>query len=235
MTRIIFIYISILISFFLIISPSHSHEINKDNIDTIIKKFLKKNPELLKSTLDNYKVSLEKQKKQHAINLLKDVNNPGVFSKQADITIYEFFDYNCGYCKSVVRTIMDVLSEDKKINFVFVELPILSEQSYFAAKAALASKNQNLYNKFHISLMKINGRVNEEKVFSTAKKIGLDIDQLKKDINSPEIEQQLVKNREIAKLLGLNGTPAFIIGNIIYPGALNLNNLTKIIKQFRES
>lgn len=235
MTRTIFIYISILISFFLIISPSHSHEINKDNIDTIIKKFLKKNPELLKSTLDNYKVSLENKQKQHAINLLKDINNPGVFSKQANITIYEFFDYNCGYCKSVVRTIMDVLSEDKKINFVFVEFPILSEQSYFAAKAALASKNQNLYNKFHISLMKINGRVNEEKVFSTAKKIGLDIDQLKKDINSPEIEQQLVKNREIAKLLGLNGTPAFIIGNIIYPGALNLNNLTKIIKQFRES
>jgi len=235
MTRTIFIYISILISFFLIISPSHSHEINKDNIDTIIKKFLKKNPELLKSTLDNYKLSLENQKKQHAINLLEDVNNPGVFSKHADITIYEFFDYNCGYCKSVVRTIMDVLSKDKKINFVFVEFPILSKQSYFAAKAALASKNQNLYNKFHISLMKINGRVNEEKVFSTAKKIGLDIDQLKKDINSPEIEQQLVKNREIAKLLGLNGTPAFIIGNIIYPGALNLNNLTKIIKQFRES
>ena len=235
MTRIIFIYISILISFFLIISPSHSHEINKENIDTIIKKFLKKNPEFLKSTLDNYKVSLENKKKQHAINLLKDINNPGVFSKQADITIYEFFDYNCGYCKSVVRTIMDVLSEDKKINFVFVEFPILSEQSYFAAKAALASKNQNLYNKFHLSLMKINGRVNEEKVFSTAKKIGLDINQLKKDMNNPEIEQQLVKNREIAKLLGLNGTPAFIIGNIIYPGALNLNNLTKLIKQFRES
>ena len=235
MTRTIFIYISILISFFLIISPSHSHEINKENIDTIIKKFLKKNPEFLKSTLDNYKVSLENKQKQHAINLLKDINNPGVFSKQANITIYEFFDYNCGYCKSVVRTIMDVLSQDKKINFVFVEFPILSEQSYFAAKAALASKNQNLYNKFHLSLMKINGRVNEEKVFSTAKKIGLDIDQLKKDINSPEIEQQLVKNREIAKLLNLNGTPAFIIGNIIYPGALNLNNLTKIIKQFRES
>ena len=235
MTRTIFIYISILISFFLIISPSHSHEINNENIDTIIKKFLKKNPEFLKSTLDNYKVSLENKQKQHAINLLKDINNPGVFSKQANITIYEFFDYNCGYCKSVVRTIMDVLSEDKKINFVFVEFPILSEQSYFAAKAALASKNQNLYNKFHLSLMKINGRVNEEKVFSTAKKIGLDISQLKKDMNNPEIEQQLVKNREIAKLLGLNGTPAFIIGNIIYPGALNLNNLTKIIKQFRES
>ena len=75
---------------------------------------------------------------------------------------------------------------------------------------------------------------NEEKVFSTAKKIGLDIDQLKKDMNNPEIEQQLIKNREIAKSLGLNGTPAFIIGDIIYSGALNLNNLKEIIKQSRE-
>ena len=235
MTRIIFIYISIFISIFLIISSSHSHEINKDNIDTIIKNFLKKNPDFVKSTLDNYKISLENKKKQNAIKLLKDVDNPGIFPKQADITIYEFFDYNCGYCKSVVKTIMDVLSEDKKVNFVFVEFPILSQQSYFAAKAALASKNQDLYNKFHLSLMKIKGRVNEEKVFSTAKEIGLDIDQLKIDMNNPEIEQQLAKNREIAKLLNLNGTPAFIIGDIIYPGALNLNKLKEIIKQYRES
>ena len=83
--------------------------------------------------------------------------------------------------------------------------------------------------------MKIKGRVNEEKVFSTATKIGLDIDQLKIDMNDPEIEQQLMKNREIAKLLNFNGTPAFIIGDIIYPGALNLNKLKEIIKQFRES
>ena len=79
MTRIIFIYISILISIFLIISPSHSHEINKDNIDTIIKNFLKKNPDFVKSTLDNYKISLENKKKQNAIKLLKDVDNPGFF------------------------------------------------------------------------------------------------------------------------------------------------------------
>ena len=229
------IHISILISFFLIISQSHAHEINKDRIETIIKNFLIKNPNFIKSTLDNYNLSLESKKKQNAIKLLKDIENPGIFQKEADITIYEFFDYNCGYCKSVVKPIMDVLSEDKKINFVFVEFPILSQQSYIAAKAALASKKQDLYNKFHLSLMTIKGRVNEEKVFSTAKEIGLDIDQLKIDMNNPEIEQQLAKNREIAKLLNLNGTPAFIIGDIIYPGALNLNKLKEIIKQFRES
>ncbi len=235
MRKIIFRYISILISIFLMISPTQSHEINKENIDRIIKNFLKKNPDFIKSTLDNHKLILEKQKKQNAIRLLKDIDNPGIFPKKADITIYEFFDYNCGYCKSVVKTIMDVLSEDKKVNFVFVEFPILSQQSYFAAKAALASKNQDLYNKFHLSLMTIKGRVNEEKVFSTAKEIGLDIDQLKIDMNNPNIEQQLAKNREIAKLLNLNGTPAFIIGDIIYPGALNLNKLQEIIKQFRKS
>ena len=235
MTRIIFIYISIFTSIFLIISPSHSHEINKDNIDTIIKNFLKKNPDFVKSTLDNHKLFLEKQKRQNAIRLLKDIDNPGIFPKKADITIYEFFDYNCGYCKSVVKTIMDVLYEDKKINFIFVEFPILSQQSYIAAKAALASKKQDLYNNFHLSLMKIKGKVDEDKIFSTAKKIGLDINQLKIDMNSLEIEKQLEKNREIAKLLGLNGTPAFIIGDIIYPGALNLNKLQEIIKQFRES
>ena len=217
------------------IPSSQSHEIEKDKIETIIKEFLTKNPDFLKSTLDDYKISLENTKKKDAIKSLKNINNPGIFQKQADVTIYEFFDYNCGYCKSVVKTIMDVLYEDKKVNFVFVEFPILSQQSYFAAKAALASKNQDLYNNFHLSLMKIKGRVNEEKVFSTAKEIGLNIDQLKIDMNNPEIEQQLAQNREIAKLLNLNGTPAFIIGDIIYPGALNLNKLKEIIKQSRES
>ena len=235
MKKIILTYVYISISIFLIVTSSHSHEINKDKIETIIKDFLINNPAFIKSTLDDYKISLENKKKQNAINSLKNIENPGIFQKQADITIYEFFDYNCGYCKSVVKTIMDVLSEDKKVNFVFVEFPILSQQSYFAAKAALASKNQDLYNKFHLSLMTIKGRVNKEKVFSTAKEIGLDIDQLKIDMNNPEIEQQLAKNREIAKLLNLNGTPAFIIGDIIYPGALNLNKLKEIIKQFRES
>ncbi len=223
------------ISSFLIIFSSKSHEINKNNIEIIIKDFLIKNPGLIKSTLDEYKISLENKKKQNAISLLKEVDNPKISQKKADVTIYEFFDYNCGYCKSVVKTIMDIISEDKKINFVFVEFPILSQQSYFAAKAALASKKQGLYNDFHLSLMNIKGRVNEEKVFSIANKIGLDINQLKIDMNNPEIEELLIKNRKIAKILGLNGTPAFIIGDIIYPGALDINNLKEIIKQFRES
>ena len=91
-------------------------------------------------------MNAEISKKNNAIKLLKDIENPGIYNENSDITIYEFFDYNCGYCKSVVKTIMDVMSEDKKVNLVFVELPILSQNSYVAATAALASEKQGLYN-----------------------------------------------------------------------------------------
>ena len=214
---------------------SHANEISQEKIEKIIENFLIENPKLLRSVLDNYKKNIELEKKRNAINSLYSLNNPGIFQKNADITIFEFFDYNCGYCKSVVKTIMETISEDKKINFVFVEFPILSQQSYTAALAALASKKQNLYNKFHLSLMNIKGAVDDKKIFETAKEIGLNIEQLKIDMNSSEISTQLKKNREIAKLLSLNGTPAFIIGDVIYPGALTKQNLKDIIKKVREN
>jgi protein-disulfide isomerase len=215
--------------------PSHANQMRQENIEKIIENFLIKNPQLLRSVLDNYKKNTELEKKKKAIQSLKSFKNPGIFQKNADVTIYEFFDYNCGYCKSVVKTIIETISEDKKINVVFVEFPILSQQSYAAAVAALASKKQNLYNKFHLSLMKIRGKVDDKRVFKTAKEIGLDVQQLKIDMNDPDISNQLNKNREIAKLLNLNGTPAFIIGDVIYPGALSKENLKEIIKKVRES
>ncbi len=222
------------ISLFLYVFPSLSHEIKKEEIEKIIKNYLIQNPELMQSTLEDYKKTVEINKKNDAIALLRDIKNPGFFNENSDTTIYEFFDYNCGYCKSVVEPIMSVISEDKKVDFVFVEFPILSKSSYIAATAALAAERQGLYNNFHLSLMKIRGRITEEIIFEIAKKTGLNINQLKNDMKNPEIENKLKKNREIAKLLNLNGTPAFIVGDIIYPGALQKNNLKQMIKSFRE-
>ena len=215
--------------------PSHANQMSQEKIEQIIENFLINNPQLLRSVLDNYKKDTELEKKKNAIESLKSLKNPGIFQKNADVTIYEFFDYNCGYCKSVVKTIMETITEDKRINVVFVEFPILSQESYTAAVAALASQKQNLYNKFHLSLMKIRGKVDNEKVFKTANEIGLNIEKLKIDMNSSDISKLLNKNREIAKLLNLNGTPAFIIGNVVYPGALTKENLKEIIKKVRES
>ena len=224
----------ILTSVFLLIFPSYSHEIKIEEIEKIIKNYLIKNPKLIKSTLEEYKKTVEINKKNNAITLLQNIKNPGIFNKNSDITVYEFFDYNCGYCKSVVNTIMDVISEDKKVDFVFVELPILSQSSYIAATAALAAEKQGLYNDFHLSLMKKRGRITEDVIYNIAEKIGLNINQLKIDMSSKEIENKLKKNRDVAKLLDLNGTPAFIIGDTIYPGALQKSNLKQMIKSFRE-
>lgn len=235
MKKIILNTLSIFSILFMFALPSHANQMSQENIEKIIENFLIKNPQLLRSVLDNYKKNTELEKKKKAIQSLKSFKNPGIFQKNADITIYEFFDYNCGYCKSVVKTIMETISEDKRINVVFVEFPILSQESYTAAVAALASEKQNLYNKFHLSLMKIRGKVDDKRVFKTAKEIGLNVQQLKIDMNDPDISNQLNKNREIAKLLNLNGTPAFIIGNVVYPGALTKENLKEIIKKVRES
>ena len=227
--------LSIFSIIFIFALPSHANQMSQEKIEQIIENFLIKNPQLLRSVLDNYKKDTELEKKKNAIESLKSLKNPGIFQKNADVTIYEFFDYNCGYCKSVVKTIMETISEDKRINVVFVEFPILSQESYTAAVAALASQKQNLYNKFHLSLMKIRGKVDNEKVFKTANEIGLDIQKLKIDMNNSDIAKRLNQNREIAKILNLNGTPAFIIGDVIYPGALTKENLKEIIKKVRES
>ena len=225
----------LIILIFLFPIPSSSHEIKEDKIEKIIQNFLVNNPELIRSSLDNYKINLEKQKFRNAIKKLKKIKNPGIFQKNPTITIYEFFDYNCGYCKSVLKVVLETLSEDKNINFVFVEYPILSQQSYTTAIAALASRKQGLYNEFHSSLMSLRGKISENQMFNTAKKIGIDIEQLKVEMNNPKIKDQLLQNRKIAELLGLNGTPAFIIGDIIYPGAIDKEKLKKMIKNFRES
>ena len=235
MKKIILNTLSIFSIIFIFALPSHANQMSQEKIEQIIENFLIKNPQLLRSVLDNYKKDTELEKKKDAIESLKSLKNPGIFQKNADVTIYEFFDYNCGYCKSVVKTIMETISEDKRINVVFVEFPILSQESYTAAVAALASQKQNLYNKFHLSLMKIRGKVDNEKVFKTANEIGLDIQKLKIDMNNSDIAKRLNQNREIAKILNLNGTPAFIIGDVIYPGALTKENLKEIIKKVRES
>ena len=235
MKKIILNTLSIFSIIFIVALPSHTNQMSQEKIEQIIENFLIKNPQFLRSVLDNYKKDTELEKKKNAIESLKSLKNPGIFQKNADVTIYEFFDYNCGYCKSVVKTIMETISEDKRINVVFVEFPILSQESYTAAVAALASQKQNLYNKFHLSLMKIRGKVDNEKVFKTANEIGLDIQKLKIDMNNSDIPKRLNQNREIAKILNLNGTPAFIIGDVIYPGALTKENLKEIIKKVRES
>ncbi len=229
------IYFIILLLSLINTNFAYADKIEQNKIEKIIKEFLLKNPRLIKSALENFELSEQIKKKQSAIELLKTSKNPGIFQKNADVTIFEFFDYNCGYCKSVVKLLLDTVNEDKKINLIFVEFPILSEDSYTASLAALAAQKQNLYNEFHISLMNVKGRINKDRILNIAQEIGLNIENLKSDMKDPEIKLTLKKNREVAKLLKLNGTPAFIVGNVIYPGAIKKNQLKKAIENYRKN
>ena len=209
---------------------SISHEINKNQIDEIIREFIINNPNVLEKSILNYKESKAKKKFLSILNELKKVSNPKIHHKDKNLTIYEFFDYNCGYCKTMMNRLFETYERDKNFSIVFVELPILSQSSFDASIAALAAHNQNRYIEYHIELMKNQGNLNKRTLIMIAKKLNLDLKLFQDDLSNDRLRVTINKNRKIAQKLKLRGTPAFIIGNTIYPGALKKSDLMEAIK-----
>ena len=206
-----------------------SHELNKDEINSLINNFILKNPQVIEKTLQNLNLERSKNNFEIALTELRKIPNPKLSSTNSDITIYEFFDYNCGYCKSVMQNIFNIYKKDKKVEIVFVEYPILSNSSLSAAKASLAARNQNKYFEFHSKLMKHTGKIDDKLLLSFAKELKIDTKKLKSDYSNEKLMLIINKNREIANRLNLRGTPAFIIGNKIYPGAMSEKDIEKAI------
>ena len=209
---------------------SISHEINKNQIDEIIREFIINNPNVLEKSILNYKESKAKKKFLSILNELKKVSNPKIHHKDKNLTIYEFFDYNCGYCKTMMNRLFETYERDKNFSIVLVELPILSQSSFDASIAALAAHNQNRYIEYHIELMKHQGNLNKGTLIMIAKKLNLDLKLFQDDLSNDRLRVTINKNRKIAQKLKLRGTPAFIIGNTIYPGALKKSDLMEAIK-----
>ena len=214
---------------FSLFKHSFAHELNKDEIDSLINNFILKNPKVIEKALQNLNLERSKKNFEVALTDLRKIPNPKLSSTNSDITIYEFFDYNCGYCKSVMQNIFNVHKKDKKVEIVFVEYPILSNSSLSAAKASLAARNQNKYFEFHSKLMKHTGKIDDKLLLSFAKELKIDTKKLKSDYSNEELMLIINNNREIANRLNLRGTPAFIIGNKIYPGAMSEKDIEKVI------
>ncbi len=229
-----FFKILIFISIFLIFKSTFAHEISEKEVNKIIKNFLLDNPDLIERSLKNYEKKKVKKEFNDALLKLKEIPNPILNGKKNGLIIYEFFDYNCGYCKTVMNGLLNVFNDDKNISIVFVEFPILSESSLNASIAALAVHRQNKYRDFHTNLMEYKGRITQNVLLKIAKKIGINIRQFKKDVSNSELMSIINNNRKIAKRLKLQGTPAFIIGNSIYPGAMTEKDIIKAIKFERE-
>ncbi len=154
-----------------------------------------------------------------------------------DLTVVEFSDYNCGYCKRAHTEVEKFVEADGNVRLVIKELPILGEGSILAARAALASRAQkdgDLYPAFNDALMTHRGSHSEETVMSLAAQVGLDVDALSVDMQSDEVRDQINRTYALARTLKINGTPAFIIGNEVVRGYIPAERLADFAKAERE-
>ncbi len=212
-------------------------------VRALVEETLKDKPEVIIDALKAYqekKMAEENAGRAGAIGevtakLLKDKNIAVAGAKNPDVRVFEFFDYNCGYCRHMVPVIQEVLKEDKKLQWVFVDLPILSESSNEVAKFAQAVNRlaPDKFFAFHTAVMTAKGSITPELLEKTAKSLGLDVEKVKKTAESEDIAKHIQENVAFAAQLKIQGTPAMIIGDEFYPGATDAATLQEKIKKVR--
>ncbi len=173
----------------------------------------------------------------HRDELVNDPASPVGGNPDGDVTLVEFFDYHCAYCKRVLGAMKAVLEEDPGLRVVFKEFPILGPDSFVAARAALASRKQDpaKYLEFHIALMSTRGRLTQPRILEIARDVGFDTERLVADMAAPEFAATIERNLALARALDINGTPTFVIGDRLIPGAVDLDTLRKLIAEARAS
>ncbi len=159
---------------------------------------------------------------------------PVLGNPRGDITLTEFFDYNCPYCRTNMADVQRLITDDPKLRVVFREWPVFGEGSMFAAKAALASLKQGKYWPFHEALMTMKGRAEEATVLRAARQVGLDVDRLRVDMEKREILDQIYETMDLADTMMLTGTPTFIAGHEASFGKLNLADLKLLVATARK-
>jgi protein-disulfide isomerase len=167
--------------------------------------------------------------KDNSAEIFRPTGSPVVGNSNGDVTVIEFFDYNCGYCKKALTDVTQLLDKDKKVKLIPKEFPILSKGSEDAARVALAAKMQGKYWDFHRAMLESQGQANEASALRIAEKVGLDMSRLKKDMVSAEVKKEIDDTRKLAAKLGIQGTPHFLVGDRIIPGAPE--NLAELLVQ----
>jgi protein-disulfide isomerase len=169
----------------------------------------------------------------HSDELFRDADSPVGGNPDGDVTLVEFYDYNCPYCRQMSGVIAQAEAADPQLRLVYKEWPILG--SKFAAKAALAADRQGKFIVFHRALYQLRGQVDEGKTLATALSLGLDLDRLKSDLQVPAIDAMLKRNFALARKRKIDGTPGFVIGDQILMGPTELGKLQTIIRDTRRS
>jgi len=214
------------------------------DLKVAVKDVLIENPAIIIAAFENLKQHQEKVAQQAVekeltpflSSLKTDKNIVVAGNPNGDVTMVEFFDYQCGYCKRVVNDLVNVVEADGNIRLVLIDMPILGDGSKLAAQYALAAEKQGKYMEFHTALMKSKGRLNDTMILDIAKAVGgLDIEKLKADKDSEAIAARLDSNVQQARKLNINGTPAFIIGQEVAPGAITGQRMKEMVARARKN
>ncbi|WP_414470682.1 DsbA family protein [Microvirga sp. M2] len=216
----------------------------KQAIGDIVKEYLLKNPEVLtevigeleKRQAEAQQVAQASAVKETKQTLLNAPHSYVVGNPSGDITLVEFFDYNCGYCKKALTDLQTLVKNDPKLRVVLKDFPVLGPDSVEASRVALAVRKQlqgpKLFD-YHVKVLETRGRVNGERAMAVAKEMGADMAKLQKDMDSPDVRGALQENMALGDKLSLTGTPAFIIGEAVIPGAVGIEPLKQIIDNVR--
>lgn len=213
----------------------------REALRAMIRQYILENPEVLIEAIEGLETrrNAENQDRQRRAlserrqQIISDPAHPAIGNLNGNVTVVEFFDYRCPYCRRMHDPLVELLRSDPQVRFVHIQLPILGPDSVIASRAALAARAQNRYAQFHDALMRGNTTLNEATILRIAGQAGLDVNRLRADMASPQIEQQLQANLHLAEELGINGTPAFIIGETLVPGAVELSTLRQLVAQAR--
>jgi protein-disulfide isomerase len=225
-------------------SSSANSGLPKDRaeLDQAIHDYLMAHPELVVDALKAAQQQSDAQAAEQSRRMISTkqkelFNSPDdlvLGNPKADVTLVEFFDYRCPYCKQVEPSLDALLKEDGKVRIVYKEFPILGEASVFATHVALAAKKQGKYAEFHHAMMTAKGDIGDETVLKVAASIGLDVGKIKADMGAPDIDKVVDANYALADALNIQGTPALIMGDTLIPGAVDLDTLRKNVAALRK-
>jgi protein-disulfide isomerase len=211
-----------------------------EQVEQIVRDLLLREPEIILQALEELQrreAAEQAQRQQESIvanqeALVSDPASPVGGNPEGDVTLVEFFDYRCTYCRRVVSSVQALMQEDRELRIVFKELPVLGEDSVRAARAALAAERQGHYTPFHFALM-TSEDLSPDAIRRLAAEVGLDPDQLEQDMDAPEIQEAIDANYRLAQELGIEGTPAFVVGDELIPGAVDKGRLESLIANAR--
>jgi protein-disulfide isomerase len=215
----------------------------QDQFEQRVRTYLLEHPDVVAEALNQLETRQGEQaatEARAALNsrideVFHDPDSPVGGNPNGDVTLVEFFDYNCAFCRQMSPLMTEAEAGDPRLRIVYKELPILGSNSVFAAKAALAANKQGKYVAFHRALYQIRGSVEEGNVLQIAATVGLDIDRMKADMQDAAIDGAIEKTGKLAQALRISGTPGFVVGDQLTTGATDLSTLQALIGKARDA